>query len=1035
MSEPLHDQRARDRFRDEWDRNFAVSANAGSGKTTAISERLAALALAPHGAELLKKTAVVTFTKKAAAQIGRRARAVLLRRLRESGRADLAPLDHLERTFFGTIHSFCLLLAQRHGQTLGLNLNPAVVAENDDALWEEFLEQDSMLFTALSGGQAEAFLRHAPLESIFALARRLDLAAARGFAEKKIAAAPPPPAAAVLQEILAARTKTGKSAEALKRNQETAARWQRRFQAEKGHLPFPRPEGTAAGIKELYARFCAPLKSWLAEAGAVLAAELALRYRAWRFERGVQTYADQVEAAHAVLAEAGLLDKIRAEGWRVVLDEAQDTDPQQFSVLVEITRPGGAAVGSWPGRGPGPRPGHFCMVGDGQQSIYGSRADIRNFQKHLDAFARGEGGERLTFGVTFRTPHRVIERLNATLPAAFSAARGHNLGLPAEEGAPAPMLQAGYEPLAAGPDNVPGAIGRLPLGAVEPGSAKVGDLLALEARRIAAWLRERGPAGVGARDWGEVCLLAPRNDWLITARKELESAGLKTALQMRKNRNGDNAVFAWITGLLAAVADPENSFEWTGVLREVFGISDAVIAVGLRAQKKFHWDEPERHAGPVRGALAVLRPFVERVDAEAGPLARFAAELAEACGLAGKARAVDASGGLEAELERLLHQAADSGLEGAGPREWLRQLLATREDGRPAGKPSEDAINLLTSHSAKGLEWPVVIPIGLWRRIGKAPEDGLRFVPDPAGELRVYFDGESVPAATREARERERLRELVRLLYVTLTRARRTLVLPWSGEFAAAQEGSLAGLWGATLDNLPELEPALMESAATAGLPHSNEAGEVSLPVPKSFPAWPARLLPHQLAHKPDLAREARHESALAFQAPGSREDPVAYGLWWHETMEFLPWRGNEAEMNVYMEAAVAAADRQGFAQRARRELGLFQASGLWRELRSMTGNIFTELSVVAPLDKVGWVDGVVDLVAESATAEELWVIDWKSNQLRRGETPDELLLRLLTEYRPQLLAYGACLGRFFPSRRIKTGIYSTTSGAWQTFT
>lgn len=141
MSEPLCDQRARDRFRDEWDRNFAVSANAGSGKTTAISERLAAQALGPDAEDRLRHTAVVTFTRKAAAQIGRRARQVLLQRLAaERPGAGLAPLDHLERAFFGTIHSFCLLLAQRHGQTLGLNLNPAVVADDDEALWEEFLE-------------------------------------------------------------------------------------------------------------------------------------------------------------------------------------------------------------------------------------------------------------------------------------------------------------------------------------------------------------------------------------------------------------------------------------------------------------------------------------------------------------------------------------------------------------------------------------------------------------------------------------------------------------------------------------------------------------------------------------------------------------------------------------------------------------------------------------------------------------------------------------------------------------------------------
>ena len=68
----------------------------------------------------------------------------------------------------------------------------------------------------------------------------------------------------------------------------------------------------AAGIVALYARLFAPLKSWLAGAGAVLAAELALRYRAWRLDRGVQTYADQIDAAMTVLQDAATLEKIRA---------------------------------------------------------------------------------------------------------------------------------------------------------------------------------------------------------------------------------------------------------------------------------------------------------------------------------------------------------------------------------------------------------------------------------------------------------------------------------------------------------------------------------------------------------------------------------------------------------------------------------------------------------------------------------------------------------------------------------------------------
>jgi ATP-dependent exoDNAse (exonuclease V) beta subunit len=1034
MSEPPVDQAARARFRDEWTRNFAVSASAGSGKTTAISERLAAMALAPAGAELLRQTAVVTFTRKAAAQIGQRARHVLLRRLAEEGRTDLAPLDHLERAFFGTIHSFCLLLAQRHGQTLGINLNPSVVPENDDALWEEFLEQDPMQFASLAPAQTDAFLRHAPLDSVFELARGLDLATARSLGKKIPASAPAGPAENVLREILAATSK-GKGALALKGNQDTAVEWLWRFREERGYLPMPRPVGSAAGIKELFSRYFAPVKAWLAGAGAVLAAELALRYRAWRFDRGVQTYADQIEAALAVLHDATTLEKIRAEGWRVILDEAQDTDPQQFAVLAEIARPPGAPLGTWPGPGAGPRAGHFCMVGDGQQAIYSSRADIRNFQRHIAAFAAGSGGELLTFAVTFRAPHRVIERLNATLPAAFSREREHNCGLPPAEGAPAPLLQVNYEPLVAGPGNAGGAVGVLPLVAPGAGKMKVEAQLACEVRQIAARLRAGGPGSVGARNWGEICLLAPRNEWLITARKELEAAGLKAALQMRRNRNGDNPVYAWTAGLLAALCDPDNAFEWTGVLREVFAVSDAQLAAALRAEKRFHWDEPGRHEEPLRAALAALQPFVGRVDAEGEPLERFFTDLARACGLAEKARALDPGGALAAELERLHAHAAERGLAGAGPRAWRDELLAAIDEGRPAGKPSEDAINLLTAHSAKGLEWPVVIPIGLWRTIGKAPETGLRLMPDAAGPAQVFFDSDSLPADMREARERERLRENVRLLYVVLTRPRRVLVLPWGADFAPVGEGSFLDLWGADLADIPPVQ------AEDPGFSPTGPGEPVKVAAPETAPALkfeaatplPARVLPHQLANQPDLARATRHESGLDEPRPArSGGDPLDYGVWWHETMEFIPWTGDDAAVRAYGERAVAVTAAQGFGERGGEEWARLLASEAWRELRSPRWTRLAELAVFAPLRADAWIDGVMDLAIHDPAANEVWILDWKTNRRIAGEDDEQLLARLVGEYAPQLRAYGACAAGFFPGCTIRLLVFSTATGSWR---
>ena len=1041
MSELTADQGARTRFREEFHANFAVSANAGSGKTTAIAERLACIALSAEGAALLPHMVVVTFTKKAAAQMRQRARAALWQELalRRSQRRATPPqaLEQLDRACFGTIHSFCLQLGRRFGATYGLNLNPAVVEEEDDEWWQEFLEQDAMEFAAMPGACVDACLRFMPLGDIFPLARKFSLATAKRFLERAPRTGPAEPDERVLAELQAV-PRQGRGRGNIEATQRAAAVWVRRFHADQGFLPMLQPIGSAARVEELVQALTAPLKAWLAGAAAALAAELALRYRDYRFERGVQTYADQVDAALAVLQHQETLDRIRGEGFRVLLDEAQDTDPQQFAVLVEITRPPGAVIGDWPeGGGAPPRPGHFSMVGDGQQAIYSSRTDVRNFLRHLEAFARGDGGEKLEFQVTFRAPRRAADFFNAGFPAAFGEGREHNWGV-----APRRRLQVEYSPLVAAPANAEGLVSRL---ALAPVTADLGvePRLAEEVRQIARVLRPGGPEIVGARTWGEVCLLAPRNEWLATARKVLEEEGLQVALQMRRNRNADHPVYAWLSGLLAVLADPENAFEWAGVLREVFAVSDAAIAAAWRAERAFRWDEPERHPTPVAEALRTLAPFVLRTDEEGVVLEEFAAALAGACALREKARRADPTGGYEAELERLLGQAARLGQAGGGPREWLRELLRHREEGRPAGQPAADAINLLTSHSAKGLEWPVVIPIGLWREPRERNETGLRLLAGDEPTAQVYFDGASVPAETAEARRRERWRERTRLLYVTFTRATRHLVLPWHPQFAPVTKGSFADLWGEKdlIDALPETAAAgapqeIWETSGEGAPSDSSKDWGWALPAAEgknAQPPLPARLLPHQLAHHPDAVRTTRHESALdepAFSAPG--DDPVDYGRWWHETMEFLPWDGSEAEMGDYLAEALNRARQAGFGRRAEDEIVRLRASEFFGSVRSVPGRPLAELAVFAPLRPDAWVDGVIDLVVHDRAAQVVRVIDWKTNRPRSGEDGGALLRRLSEDYRPQLEAYGACVAGFFPDCTVRLELYASTAGEAQ---
>ena len=1041
------DQAARDRFCREWRRSFAVSANAGSGKTTAISERLAVMATDPEGAGLLRRTAVVTYTVKAAAEIADRARERLLQKLAAgdvpSG-GGLAALDQLERAFFGTLHSFCLKLAREHGLETGLDPAPKVLGTEAEkaAIWEDFLAEDPMCFTVLDEARRSAVFRYVELDAVLERAQELAPSVAKDLVRCAPSGLPPAPAWGEWEALLALSAKGAGKANLLS-SQEKARAWRKRYEAESddGFLGIYEADGKAVELENAARRWMAPLLAWVAPAAGAIAGELALRFQEYRGSRGVQSYDDQVAATRALLKRPETLEIVRREGWRVILDEAQDTDEAQFSVLVEITRPLGAEPGGWPGAGAPPRPGHFCMVGDGQQAIYSSRALVRTFQRFLGAFTGGEAGDSLNFEVTFRAPHAVVELLNSTLPASFSPEREHNRGLPVAQGAVEPCLQVPYQALRAGPKNLAGDVRRIALSvmtAKKPGKGDT-EMFQEEMRQVAAWLRAGGPTAAGVGEWGELCVLVPRNGWMDAAVNALQAAGLKVARQSKRLRAGAQPAYAWLTGLLTVCCFPDDDYEWFGVLRSVFGVSDSVLLEEKRRLGRFDWKAPDRHAEPVRAALVALRTSLLSVDDENVLLDIWSARLIAACGLEERARALDADGGVMRELARLQAEARKLAGEGMSPRGWWAHLIRGRQADGKSGRPETDAINLMTCHSAKGLEWPAVLVPGLWRKISSHSEKGLQVLNDANGEPQVYLRAGYVPVETKQSLERERRRELVRLLYVTLTRARQTLLLPWAETMVPAPEQSLGALWGYDLNTLPVGEPraeeATIEEEKTAVGTASKPAGRIPASKERAGGGeWVSyrRVLPHQLAHAVDVPRWMSCEEVPGAEtAVGAVTDPIAYGLWWHEAMEFIPWTAAPGVLEAYGISRLREAATIGAEARGRTEWERLLSSHDWAELSESRWQRRAELAVLAPLGPAGeWIDGVMDLVLYDADLKEVWVVDWKTNRRAAEESQSALLSRLVAEYAPQLRAYGTSLRQVFPGCRVRAFVFSTALAA-----
>src|SRR5213083_2946336 len=165
------DESARSRFASELDSNFSVVASAGSGKTTAITQRVLSIARSPNAAETLPCLVVVTFTNRAADEMQHRTRQALLQ---ENLRPEVQTA--FNRAFFGTIHSFCMKLLTDFGHYLGLPA-PLELANNDNDLWQEFVQSQTRIGHSLGEKNRAALLRLVQARDLMELARRAGSAA------------------------------------------------------------------------------------------------------------------------------------------------------------------------------------------------------------------------------------------------------------------------------------------------------------------------------------------------------------------------------------------------------------------------------------------------------------------------------------------------------------------------------------------------------------------------------------------------------------------------------------------------------------------------------------------------------------------------------------------------------------------------------------------------------------------------------------------------------------------------------------------
>ena len=130
---------------------------------------------------------------------------------------------------------------------------------------------------------------------------------------------------------------------------------------------------------------------------------------------------------------------------------------------------------------------------------------------------------------------------------------------------------------------------------------------------------------------------------------------------------------------------------------------------------------------------------------------------------------------------------------------WAEESKAI--EGRPDAR--EEAVALYTMHAAKGLEWPIVMPVNTMTT-NRHP--GTTVIERGSGRVHCPVFGVTPTGydAAYDAEKAELERERIRLWYVATTRARELLVLPRLD--VAARASAWVSLVDLSIDELPSLD-------------------------------------------------------------------------------------------------------------------------------------------------------------------------------------------------------------------------------------
>lgn len=421
----------------------------------------------------------------------------------------------------------------------------------------------------------------------------------------------------------------------------------------------------------------------------------------------------------------------------ILVDEYQDTNHAQYTLIKELVGPGTPQLPA----------GQLCVVGDADQSIYAFRgATIRN----IEEFERDyPNAQTIMLEQNYRSTQTILTAANAVI-ARNSSRRAKNLWTDSGEGAPIVAYVADDERDEAA--FIAGEIDRLKdENGVKPGAVAVFYRTNAQSRSVEEWFMRVGIPYrvVGGTKFYERREVRDALAYLRVLANPTDEVSLRRILNVPKRGIGERAeamvdAFGQRERINFAEA-LERAAEAPGIatrsLTSIIGFVQ--LMTGLRTLVESGAD-----AAVVLQAILEQSGYVAELQASADPQDETRVENL-------------------AELETVAQEFVNENPDGTLVDFLERVSLVADSDDIPDADASGGVVTLMTLHTAKGLEFPVVFLTGM--------EDGvfphMRSLGDP-----------------------KELEEERRLAYVGITRARERLYLSRS---------MMRSAWGSPAFNPP----------------------------------------------------------------------------------------------------------------------------------------------------------------------------------------------------------------------------------------